>query len=493
MPVERIPRGISPSTGSVDVLAVDVAAASAVVLFRADQAAQPFAGLMSTLRDGRPAAALLTLPDDATHLRLSPTLAYQTEDPARGAVNFEIRLVIRDASGHLYSFEHSVTQTVAVDGSSADIIMPLRPDVPGTATSGSLELAALELGVSRLPADVVATSIGISSLAAGSTANGPWLSLATDGWAARTDDMQAIPAGLVHGLVVEADGVSYSFLWSGSSSGRVAFVDAEILEIDDPVPAIANSAFLEATGTVEGEAIAATIDGESRRLTLAGAVDTFPTTDPTRPLLVMDAPTLDLLRLQATGQTRDVDEWWLSVAPGMAEPVVTALRAEPFDSIEVVGAEDRARSLSTDPVALGIIGALLLGFVATGVFALVALIVSAAVSARQRRTEFALLRALGLSSGQLSRWLWLENGSLVLASLVGGTAVGLVISWLALPFITVTQQAATPVPSALVQVPWQRIVALDVVVVIALAVAVGILAAVLRRIGVGSILRLGED
>jgi hypothetical protein len=230
-----------------------------------------------------------------------------------------------------------------------------------------------------------------------------------------------------------------------------------------------------------------------RRLTLAGTVGTFPTTDPTRSLLVMDEATLDLLRLQASGEARAADEWWLSVAPGMAGSVAGALRAEPFDSQEVVDAEERARSLSTDPVALGIIGALLLGFVATGLFALVALVVSAAVSARQRRTEFALLRALGLSGGQLSRWLWLENGSLVLASLVGGTAVGLVISWLALPFVTVTQGAARPLPSALVQVPWQRILVLDIVVFVALAMAVAILATVLRRMGVGSILRLGED
>jgi predicted lysophospholipase L1 biosynthesis ABC-type transport system permease subunit len=294
-------------------------------------------------------------------------------------------------------------------------------------------------------------------------------------------------------MVVEADGISRSFLWSGVSVGRMSLVAHDVGAINGPVPVLVNPAFLAATGTLEGDTISATIDSRSRRLKIVGTVDTFPTTDPTRPLLVVDQATLDLLRLQASGQTRKADEWWLAVAPGAATSVVSALHAQPFDSPAVVGAEDRARSLSTDPVALGIIGALLLGFVATGVFSLVALVVSASVSARERRTEFALLRALGLSAGQLSRWLWLENGSLVLASLVGGTAVGLVISWLALPFITVTQQAATPVPSALVQVPWQRILVLDLVIVIALALAVGILAAVLRRIGVGSILRLGED
>jgi hypothetical protein len=44
-----------------------------------------------------------------------------------------------------------------------------------------------------------------------------------------------------------------------------------------------------------------------------------------------------------------------------------------------------------------------------------------------------------------------------------------------------------------VQLPWDRIIALDIVVMAALVIAVGILAAALRRIGVGRIMRLGED
>ena len=149
------------------------------------------------------------------------------------------------------------------------------------------------------------------------------------------------------------------------------------------------------------------------RISIAGAVESFPTTDPERPLLILDEPTLGLLRLLGSSEVKAADEWWLTPTDGAAEALIGALRGSPFDSASVISAVDRTRSLSTDPVALGIIGALSLGFVATGLFALVGLTVSAAVSARQRRTEFALLRALGLSGRQLSNSLWLENGSLV--------------------------------------------------------------------------------
>src|ERR687897_938341 len=90
-----------------------------------------------------------------------------------------------------------------------------------------------------------------------------------------------------------------------------------------------------------------------------------------------------------------------------------------------VGLFERSRTLATDPVALGIIGVLSIGVVAAGLFAVVGFIVSAAVSARERVTEFALLRALGLSSGQLSGWLSLENATLAVISLVAGSGLGL--------------------------------------------------------------------
>ena len=144
-------------------------------------------------------------------------------------------------------------------------------------------------------------------------------------------------------------------------------------------------------------------------------------------------------------------------------------------------------------MALGIIGALSLGFIVAGLFAAIGLVVSASVAARQRRTEFALLRALGLSSRQLSAWLWLENSAVVIVSLVAGVGLGLLIGWVALPFVTVTQQAAAPFPPPVIRTDWSSIAVLVAVSTLSLGVTVLVLAQVLRRIGIGSVLRMGED
>ena len=77
--------------------------------------------------------------------------------------------------------------------------------------------------------------------------------------------------------------------------------------------------------------------------------------------------------------------------------MAATLRAAPLTAVSADTVDERTRILSADPVALGIIGALSVGFVVAALFAVIGLAISAAVSARQRRTEFALLRALGLS------------------------------------------------------------------------------------------------
>jgi hypothetical protein len=514
MPVERIERGIAIASGSdALILGLDAEHAGSVVHFRPDEADRPLSELLAGLRDGRPVPPLAMLPAGATFLRLDGLLdithivilpndfSSEPEILAPSSltdVKLRASATVRDAHGFLHRLDSAA---VTVVDKAATLVVPLTagaPDGTSVAFDGPLELAAIELDVVNVPTGTLTTEaqVGVTGIGAGSAAEGRWTDLTAGDWALRMAPghlaFNPVDPANVEAMVVNITGGDL-FLEGGLNAGRISYLPTAVDPLDLPLPVIANQAFLSAAGIRDGQKLTATVDGAPRTLQIVGTVNSFPTTDPAKPLLVVDEPTLAMLRLQASGATRDADEWWMSVQPGASEQVAGTLRGHPYDSSEVISAVERTRSLTTDPVALGIIGALLLGFVATGVFALVALVVSAAVSARQRRTEFALLRALGLSGGQLSRWLWLENGSLVLVSLIAGTAVGVVMSSIALPFITVTQQATTPVPGVLVQMPWDRILLLDLVVVIALGIAVGILAMVLRRIGVGSILRLGED
>lgn len=526
-PVERMSKAVSfPLGGSVDLLAMDTDVADQVVLTRGDEATQPLATLLGPLRDARPAPKMTALPDGTAYLRFVPIIdihSIDQFDPTGGpdtssrpldpktlkGVRVSVSAVVRDAHGLLYQVQSAL---VDYNGAATELVVPLQPAgeaaaalvaAAGAHLDGPLGLAALGAEV-WLPDGTLTTSasFGISALQAGAAPEGPWTVVGSDDpWAARIGQgrnvLSPAPDDGTPDAIVELTGDSEQSVVFGNGNqlpaAVLSFLPASLAAFNDPIPVVVNRALIDSLDAAPGDVLTANLAGSVRRLQVSGVVETFPSTNPATPLVVMDESTLGLLRLQGANTVRTPDEWWLKAKGGDAGALAAALRASPFDTASLVTAVDRARSLSTDPVALGIIGALTLGFVATGLFAIVGLTVSTAVGARQRRTEFALLRALGLSGRQLASSLWLENGSLVLVSIVAGTTLGLLIGWLVLPFVTVTQKAAAPVPSVVIHVPWDGILLLDLGSGVALAIAVLVIGAVLRRIGVGSVLRMGED
>jgi hypothetical protein len=523
MPVSRLDVRISRAAGAAQLLALDAAAAPGIVRFRPDLAGASLASLLAPLEASRPTPAIPTLAGEPTRLQVTTdvtvrAVAQRVFDFEAGAFVLEpadLELlsgvpllnaagVVRDARGELHRF---FADPVAVDDGDEELLIAL-----GNATDGDpalaypLQLVSVELAFS-LPTGLAATSAtaALTGVAAGADSAGGWRAVDLEGtgawrlgWSVYGARAEAVPSELVDGLSMRLDDRGTFGTLHGIDRYRrgttLTFTPASVVDaVAEPLPVIANQAFLERTATRVGDELSLTLFGRQQPLSVAGSVRSFPATEPDAPVLVADLPTLNLLRFAATHAASAPDEWWLAVEPAQTEALVADLEAAPFSSVSVASQLGRARSLGTDPVALGIIGALALGVVAAGLFAVIGLVVSAAVSARERVTEFALLRALGLSSGQLSGWLSLENSMLALVSLLAGTGLGLLIGWVALPFVTVTQQAAVPFPPVVVTPPWAGILLLEAIGVVTLAVTVVLLARLLRRLGIGSTLRMGED
>jgi hypothetical protein len=254
-----------------------------------------------------------------------------------------------------------------------------------------------------------------------------------------------------------------------------------------------NTTFLKETESKVGDTLSLDIGGMRRSVNVIGAVKAFPTLNPDQAGIIVDFPTLVMEQFETGGRVLDDEEWWLATSPGMSEKVASVLSNSPYSSPRVDTRAARMATLRTDPVALGIIGALSLGFVAAALFAAIGFAVSSAVSARERLTEFALLRALGLSTRQLTSWLSLENGLLIAFSLIAGTALGLVLAYFILPLVSLTQAATQTIPEINVVVPWRSVLILEGTSLAALVIVVVVLATLLRRIGLGSSLRLGEE
>ena len=150
-----------------------------------------------------------------------------------------------------------------------------------------------------------------------------------------------------------------------------------------------------------------------------------------------------------------------------------------------------------DPLGAGMSGLLLLGALIAALLALVGVITQAAIAARQRQTQFAILRTLGLSEGALTRMLLLEQALVYLLGALGGVVIGALLAVASLPFLGFNTSTYTPpvvgVPSSQLAVNLQGslvfLAALCVIFIVALFIA-GLVA---RSTGLGRALRVGED
>lgn len=505
MPVERNTLSVFASGSSVELLALDAAAAPGIVAWRSDEAAQPFATLMAPLAAARPTLDGPILSDSPVRIAVDVGIALAPppklppgRSPPAVPESAAVRLLVVDGGGSVELI--SLGSVPLVDGTHR-----IERTVGGAGPDGTwFGLAA--------PVHLLSISVGIDAPRGGMQFNGTvtihgiqtsdqgtgdmWSSAALGGnWL--TAQPGSVSLGTVR-LATAGQGELAMAIDTGITDGRrlgaqFAIQQASLGPVTaGAVPILANARFLDLVGAEVGGTLALDLGGGPEVVRVTGVFDDFPTTDSTMPIVVADLPTIQVQQAVAN-RPQVPTEWWLATNPQTDAATAAALRADPYSSTSVLDRVERTRALQTDPLALGVIGALTLGFVAAALFAAIGFAVSAAVSARERLTEFAVLRALGLSQGQLAGWLAVEHALLVVVSLAAGTGLGLLLGWLVLPFATMKREPGPILPAPTLTIPWDGIAILETLVVVVLGVTVLVLVVLLRRVGLGSALRLGED
>ncbi len=142
---------------------------------------------------------------------------------------------------------------------------------------------------------------------------------------------------------------------------------------------------------------------------------------------------------------------------------------------------------------VGIFGMLTLSFLAAALFAGIGLLVYNYASLRERLYRFAIVRAVGLTQGQLLTQISLEYGVLTGYGVLCGLAIGVFVSDLFIPFFRVTTEMALRPPSLVPLIAWERIAQITVAFVVALILAqLAVVVAATRR-GVFQALRMGDQ
>jgi GAF domain-containing protein len=526
MPVDTVSVDAGRDLRGGVVLAVDAAAAAAIVNPPPDVEGGALPGLFDLLAADRPVAGGVAIPPGSAQLAIVVDTAFESSffDPETAPPDPEttppdlslfpglrITVVVEDGFGRLSRLVSPDAATLIGAGQRLTIDLGAEANGSGAGLSQPLRLRALEFRLSApfvfrrcelCPADVgvagafdvlaVEAAAGPGEPGAGWSTLGLGSSESTWSWRYLRGSSQApyVPDSTAPWHVevgTRPGGIDPVFSGDPTPvSLRAATGPSTVAALG----AIASQGFMDATAAEVGDTVVATVGGTRQAVRVLGVVNTFPTLDPSRPFLVVDDRTLAIARFAAGGLVDDPDAWWLTAAD--PDVVAAAVSAGLDPEATIVTTAGLTTELSTDPVPLGVVGVLGLGSAAALIFAAIGFVVSATVSTRERLGEFALLRALGLSGRQLSVWLSLENAFLLSIGIGAGIGLGLVLAWLVLPFSTLTSSGAAAVPSPIVVIPWVTLLPIAVVAAGVFAATLLVLRDQLLGIRIGDVLR-GRD
>ncbi|MCC6627214.1 MAG: FtsX-like permease family protein [Chloroflexi bacterium] len=238
-----------------------------------------------------------------------------------------------------------------------------------------------------------------------------------------------------------------------------------------------------------GDRVTLIVNQRPTEFMLAGVVDYWPTFYPEKETFFIG--NIDYI-LDKTGlQPYNV---WMQLTPdAKAGDIIAQLTDK--GNIVVSAQDQRSQQIVTrrDPQRTGLFGILSIGFIVAAVITVIGFLFYSFLSLRRRTLQFGVLRAMGLSVGQLITTLSFETIFLALIGVSVGTAVGLWASQLFVPFLQVSADATGRTPRFLIVTDWTDNLRIYVVLGIMLAVALGGLITLLARLNIHQAVKLGED
>ena len=145
-----------------------------------------------------------------------------------------------------------------------------------------------------------------------------------------------------------------------------------------------------------------------------------------------------------------------------------------------------------NPARQGLFGLLSVGFGAAAIFTVLGFLLYALFSFRQRFIELGVLRAVGLSAGQMAVFLAWELAFLILTGLALGTGLGIFISELFIPYLQIGADPTALTPPFVVEIAWPAIIRIYIIFGLLFLAALAILTGLLLRMRIFEAIKLGE-
>jgi putative ABC transport system permease protein len=256
---------------------------------------------------------------------------------------------------------------------------------------------------------------------------------------------------------------------------------------------LVSRAFMQQNELQVGDLLRLTVEaaGEFAQIdfVITAPLDYFPTLYPQDgPFFVAH---LDYLYEQL-GEQFPYDVWLAKQADASSAEIVQGVRELGLNVVSTTDAQEKIDEEQARPERQGLFGLLSVGFSAAAVLTVLGFLVFAVVSFQRRFIELGMLRAIGLSLGQMALYLAGEQIALILAGMGLGTALGLGASYLFIPYFQVGQTARSLTPPFVVQIAWEQTSIIYAVFGAVFLLAVLVLILLLMRMKVFEAIKLGE-
>lgn len=183
----------------------------------------------------------------------------------------------------------------------------------------------------------------------------------------------------------------------------------------------------------------------------------------------------------------------VTVAPGTD---FEAMQRELYSyDINVMNYHSARQGIATEqaqPQRQGLFGVLSVGFVASGVLTILGFLLYSLFSFRRRFIELGTLRAIGLSSGQMTMFLAWELAFLIGVGIGVGTLLGTFMSDLFIPYLQVGPSAEDVTPPFVVGIAWDAIFRVYALFGLMFVSALVVLVISLLRMRIFQAIKLGE-
>ncbi len=263
---------------------------------------------------------------------------------------------------------------------------------------------------------------------------------------------------------------------------------------DDPSNLLVSTDFAAKQGLRVGDKISLQMNDleEAHQVpfVVAGFIALFPTVYPEEaPFMVGN---LDYAFEQQGGQYPY--EVWLRLRDGTTPRAVGVGAADLGLKISPEAYAPTDISVEQDrPERQGLYGLLSVGFVSAAALTALGFLFYSLLSFQRRFVELGTLRAIGLSTGQLSALLGWEQALLIGVGMLGGTLIGVSASLLFIPFLQVRGGQHPQIPPFVVQIAWGQIGIIYLVFGGMLMGAILLTIGLLRRMKLFQAVKLGES